>query len=113
MPPVPAIAARCCITVHCPPLRAVGLTPPTQPRAAFRVQARAVDLTQPRAPDDRTRFLPEAKAAVAQLCGYGHVAPLLVATNAYGRDLPAALNYGSEIVASDPVHNIVISWDAY
>ncbi|HEY5957741.1 MAG TPA: IPT/TIG domain-containing protein [Polyangiaceae bacterium] len=63
--------------------------------------------------DDRTRFVKEAKAAVAQIRAYGYVAPLLVSTNAYGRDLPAALNYGAEIIAADPVHNVVIAWDAY
>lgn len=63
--------------------------------------------------DDRPRFLTAAKAAVAQVRGYGYEVPLIVLTNNYGRDLPAALTYGAEIVAADPLHNTILGWDAY
>lgn len=63
--------------------------------------------------DDRPRFLNAAKAAVAQVRGYGYQVPLVVLTNNYGRDLPAALNYGAEIIAADPLHNTILGWDAY
>jgi mannan endo-1,4-beta-mannosidase len=63
--------------------------------------------------DDRTKFVSSAKSAITQIRGYGYQVPLIVLSNNYGRDLPAALNYGAEIVAADPLHNVVLGWDAY
>jgi mannan endo-1,4-beta-mannosidase len=63
--------------------------------------------------DNRTKFLSSATAAVTRLRGYGYRVPFIVLSNNYGRDLPAALDYGAQIIAADPLHNTILGWDAY
>lgn len=58
--------------------------------------------------DDRERFVSGALEAVAALRGYGYEVPLFVMSNVYGRDVPALLEYGPQIVATDPLQNIVM-----
>lgn len=63
--------------------------------------------------DDRGRFVTEAKTAVEQLRAHGYQVPLFVMSNKYGRDLPALLNSGAEILAADPLTNVIFGWTAY
>ena len=63
--------------------------------------------------NDVPRWIEETKAAIAQVRGYGYRAPVTVLANQYGRDLPAALQHGQEIVDADPRHNTIVGWQAY
>ncbi len=63
--------------------------------------------------DDEPKFVSDALAAIARVRGYGYQVPLVVLSNNYGRDLPAALTHGAQLVAADPLHRIVLGWDAY
>jgi hypothetical protein len=63
--------------------------------------------------DDPDRFLAEAKASIQRVRSWGYRVPLTVTTNQFGRDLPTLLNLGAEIVASDPLSNTILGWQAY
>lgn len=63
--------------------------------------------------DDAARWRVEAKQAVAALRAQGYRCPLTVLADAYGRNLPTLLAHGHEIVAADPLHNLVLGWQAY
>jgi hypothetical protein len=63
--------------------------------------------------DDVPRWIKEAKAAISDLRSSGYSAPLTVLSNQYGRDLPAALAHGQELLDSDPQHNTILGWQAY
>jgi hypothetical protein len=63
--------------------------------------------------DDRARFVREATAAIRQVRGWGYRVPLTVTGNQYGRDLPSLLELGDEIIAADPLGNIILGWQAY
>jgi mannan endo-1,4-beta-mannosidase len=54
-----------------------------------------------------------AKDVVSQLRAAGYKAPLYIMATNGGRNLPVILKYGSEIVAADPLRNIVFGWQAY
>lgn len=64
-------------------------------------------------PNDPTNFIANAESALAQIRGYGYRVPLLVLSNNYGYDLPAALDSGLQILASDPFHNALLEWAAF
>jgi hypothetical protein len=63
--------------------------------------------------DDRERFRREAVEAIARVRAWGYRVPLTVTGNQFGRDLPSVLELGAEIVAADPLHNIILGWQAY
>jgi hypothetical protein len=63
--------------------------------------------------DDRERFLTDSTDAIRQVRSWGYRVPLTVTANQFGRDLPSVLELGAEIVASDPLHNTVLGWQAY
>jgi hypothetical protein len=63
--------------------------------------------------DDRERFITESTAAIRQVRSWGYRVPLTVTANQFGRDLPSLFELGAQIVASDPLHNTVLGWQAY
>jgi len=63
--------------------------------------------------DDRDRFVTESTDAIRQVREWGYRVPLTVTANQFGRDLPSLLELGAEIVASDPLNNTVLGWQAY
>jgi hypothetical protein len=63
--------------------------------------------------NDRGRFVREATAAIQQVRSWGYRVPLTATANQFGRDLPSLLELGAEIVASDPLHNTIMGWQAY
>jgi hypothetical protein len=63
--------------------------------------------------DDRERFVADSTNAIRQVRSWGYRVPLTVTANQFGRDLPSLLELGAEIVASDPLHNTVLGWQAY
>jgi mannan endo-1,4-beta-mannosidase len=54
-----------------------------------------------------------SKAVIAKMRGAGYRAPLYIMTIDAGRNLPAILARGAEILASDPLQNVVFGWQAY
>jgi hypothetical protein len=63
--------------------------------------------------DDRERFIAESTAAIQQVRSWGYRVPLTVTANQFGRDLPSLLELGAQVVASDPLHNTILGWQAY
>jgi hypothetical protein len=63
--------------------------------------------------DDRERFIAESTEAIRLVRSWGYRVPLTVTANQYGRDLPSLFEFGAEIVASDPLQNTVLGWQAY
>lgn len=63
--------------------------------------------------DDRARWLDDVKASILAARAAGYRVPLNVLANHYGRDLPSVLDHGDEIVATDPMHNVILGWQAY
>lgn len=63
--------------------------------------------------DDRARFLADSTDAIRQVREWGYRVPLTVTANQFGRDLPSLLELGAEIVASDPLNNTILGWQAY
>jgi len=43
----------------------------------------------------------------------GYEVPLTVTAKQFGRDLPSLFEYGEEILASDPLDNTFLGWQAY
>lgn len=54
-----------------------------------------------------------ANSVVSQMRAAGYTMPLEIMTTTAGRDLPTALNFGQQIVDADPLHRIIIGWQAY
>lgn len=54
-----------------------------------------------------------AKSVIALLRSAGYVCPLYIMSREYGRNLPCLLNKAVEVLASDPLKNIVFGWQAY
>ena len=63
--------------------------------------------------DDRERFISESTAAIRQVREWGYRVPVTVTANQFGRDLPSLLELGSQIIASDPLNNTILGWQAY
>ena len=63
--------------------------------------------------DDRDRFVEESIATIQNVRSWGYEVPLTVTANQFGRDLPSLFELGSEIVAADPLHNVILGWQAY
>jgi hypothetical protein len=63
--------------------------------------------------DDRDRWQGDVTAAIRQVRSYGYTVPLVVLANRYGRDLPSLFERGPQIVAADPLDNMVLGWQAY
>lgn len=63
--------------------------------------------------DDRERFVADATNAIRTVRSWGYRVPLTVTANQFGRDLPSLLELGAEIVAADPLNNVVLGWQAY
>jgi mannan endo-1,4-beta-mannosidase len=53
------------------------------------------------------------KGVIGRLRAAGYKAPLYIMSIDGGRNLPAILQYGAEILASDPLKNVVFGWQAY
>lgn len=54
-----------------------------------------------------------ANNVVSQMRAAGYTMPLEIMTTTAGRNLPVALQYGQQIVDADPLHRIIIGWQAY
>lgn len=55
----------------------------------------------------------EGKAGIAKLRAAGYTGPLYILSNHFGRNLPTLLNKAPEVLASDPLQNIIFGWQAY
>lgn len=71
-----------------------------------------IDIGEP-AYNDPTRWRNDSIAAVNFIRGHGYQAPMCIMTDHYGRNLPAAIQHGAAIVAADPLHRVIIGWQAY
>jgi hypothetical protein len=63
--------------------------------------------------DDVDRWHSEAVAALQEVRALGYKVPLTVTANQFGRDLPSILQQGSDFIAADPLHNVMLGWQAY
>jgi mannan endo-1,4-beta-mannosidase len=63
--------------------------------------------------DDRARFISESTKSIRDVRSWGYRVPLTVTANQYGRDLPSLFELGEQILAEDPLHNVVFGWQAY
>ncbi len=63
--------------------------------------------------DTDTEWATECKSVITQLRNAGLKLPLYMYARNGGRNLPCILNKGAEILAADPMHNIVFGWQAY
>ena len=63
--------------------------------------------------DDRERFRRDAKEALRAVRAMGYRVPLTVTANQFVRDLPSILQFGREILDSDPLRNSFLGWQAY
>jgi len=63
--------------------------------------------------DDRERFIAESTRAIRDVRSWGYRVPLTVTANQFGRDLPSLFELGEQILAEDPLHNVVFGWQAY
>jgi hypothetical protein len=63
--------------------------------------------------DDRTRWQSDAISAVQAVRDMGYTVPVTVLANQYGRDLPALLQNGANVVSADPLENTILGWQAY
>ncbi|MET0413075.1 MAG: malectin domain-containing carbohydrate-binding protein [Polyangiaceae bacterium] len=63
--------------------------------------------------DNREQWRSEAKAAIKVVRALGYKVPITVTANQFGRDLPSILTYGAEFIAADPLHNVMLGWQAY
>jgi len=65
------------------------------------------------APDDDLAWY---RLAVSQINFYrdaGYSEPLSFLPGTYGRKLPTLLDAGAAVVAADPLHNVLLDWEAY
>lgn len=63
--------------------------------------------------DDRPRWRNETMAALQQIRALGYDCPVLIMANNYGRDLPSVLDYGQTLMDADPLHRVIMGWQAY
>jgi hypothetical protein len=63
--------------------------------------------------DDRERFIAESMQSIRDVRSWGYEVPLTVTANQFGRDLPSLFELGEQILAADPLHNLVFGWQAY
>jgi hypothetical protein len=63
--------------------------------------------------DDRTQWQQEAMSALNSVRALGYDEPVLIMANNFGRDLPSILNYGQTLVNADPLHKVILGWQAY
>jgi hypothetical protein len=63
--------------------------------------------------DDRARWKDDAISAVQTVRSMGYTVPVTVLANQYGRDLPALLQHGAEVVQADTLKNTILGWQAY
>lgn len=54
-----------------------------------------------------------AKSVIASMRSAGYICPLYIMSREYGRNLPCLLNKATEVLASDPLRNVVFGWQAY
>ncbi len=63
--------------------------------------------------DNRTQWQQETLAALQSIRALGYDEPVLIMANNYGRDLPSVLQYGQTLVNADPLHKVIMGWQAY
>lgn len=63
--------------------------------------------------DDRTRWQTETLSALQSIRALGYDTPVLIMANNFGRDLPSVLQYGQTLVNADPLHKVIMGWQAY
>jgi len=63
--------------------------------------------------DDRARWEQETMSALQQIRAWGYDSPVLIMGNLYGRDLVSVLEYGQTLVNADPLHQVIMGWQAY
>lgn len=55
----------------------------------------------------------QAKQTITSMRQAGYTAPLYIMSRTGGRNLPTLLNQGQSVVDADPLHNVVLGWQAY
>jgi len=60
--------------------------------------------------DNREQWRSEALQAIKKVRAQGYRVPITITANQFGRDLPSILQYGSEFVDADPLHNVMLGW---
>ena len=63
--------------------------------------------------NDRTLWQQQTMSALNQIRAWGYDCPVLIMANNYGRDLPSVLQYGQTLVNADPLHKVIMGWQAY
>ncbi len=63
--------------------------------------------------DDRARWKDDAISAIQTIRAQGYTVPVTALANQYGRDLPALLQHGAEVVKADSQSNTILGWQAY
>ncbi len=63
--------------------------------------------------NNRTQWQQETMSALQTIRALGYDAPVLIMANNYGRDLPSVLQYGQTLVNADPLHRVIMGWQAY
>lgn len=63
--------------------------------------------------DDVPRWQQETMSALQTIRSLGYDSPVLIMANLYGRDLPSVLQYGQTLVNADPLHKVIMGWQAY
>jgi hypothetical protein len=63
--------------------------------------------------DDRTQWQSDTMAALQSVRALGYDEPVLIMANNYGRDLPSVLQYGQTLANADPLHKVIMGWQAY
>lgn len=53
------------------------------------------------------------KQRVSYIRGLGYTQPIIALAPYAGRDLIAVLQYGADIQAADPLHRVILDWEAY
>jgi hypothetical protein len=63
--------------------------------------------------EDRERWEQETMDALQTIRALGYDTPVLIMANLYGRDLPSVLEYGQTLSNADPLHKVIMGWQAY
>ncbi len=63
--------------------------------------------------DDRTLWQQETLAALQSIRALGYDEPVQIMANNFGRDLPSVLQYGQTLSDADPLHKVIMGWQAY
>jgi mannan endo-1,4-beta-mannosidase len=84
-----------------------------QPVLATRQQSIIIEALCEVRTRDSERWIQRALYGISFMRSHGYTGTLSVISNAYGRDLPTTLEHGASVIATDPLGNTMINWQAY